>query len=214
VRQRLNHGTRRRRAVARARYTTGGRGSRSSTRSASLRLHPGPSVTKKAVAAIVRPPASPAAGCCHSGSGERVLPATAAATTARAVTIRSMVFSHVSRTRGRASIFLPAGSRSDARSRSELIGLDESELQYVRERVGCTNTISLQILDFTTGAFVHATPSAELDASPGFGSSAECPTRKRGFLGPAGQSDPTVNLSVFRRHPCGASALGSARKSG
>jgi hypothetical protein len=52
--------------------------------------------------------------------------------------------------------------------------------------VGCTNTISLQIPDFTTREFVHATPSAELDASPGFRSSAECPTRTRGFLGPAG----------------------------
>jgi hypothetical protein len=61
---------------------------------------------------------------------------------------------------------------------------------------------------------VHATPSGQLDASPGLGSSAECPTRTRGFLGPAGQSDPTVNLPVFRRHPCGASALRSACKSG
>jgi hypothetical protein len=75
------------------------------------------------------------------------------------------------------------------------------------------NTISLQLPDFTTGEFVHATPSPELDASPGLGSSAACPTRTRGFLEPAGQSDPTVNLSVFRCHPCGASALDSTCKS-
>ena len=31
-------------------------------------------------------------------------------------------------------------------------------------------------------------------------------------LGPAGQSPPTVNLSVLRRHPCGASAFGCARQ--
>jgi hypothetical protein len=35
----------------------------------------------------------------------------------------------------------------------------------------------------------------------------------RKLLEPARQSQPTVNLSVFRRHPCGASALSSACKS-
>jgi hypothetical protein len=74
-------------------------------------------------------------------------------------------------------------------------------------RVGCTNTISLQIPDFTTGEVVHATPSAELDASPRFGSSAELPDTDTWVSGPAGQSDPTVNLSVFRRHPACAAVM-------
>jgi hypothetical protein len=58
-------------------------------------------------------------------------------------------------------------------------------------RVGCTNTISLQIHGFqdsTNGEFVDATPSPELDASPGSGSSTPYLTQMRTFRGRQGRA--------------------------
>jgi hypothetical protein len=53
-----------------------------------------------------------------------------------------------------------------------------------RERVGCSNSVSGWEADLGRGS----------------------------EIGRRGQGDATVNLSVFRRHPCSASALGSACK--
>jgi hypothetical protein len=94
-----------------------------------------------------------------------------------------------------------------------VLGRDDVEKELV-DRVGCINTIFLQIHGSANGEFRYATPSLERDRLSRL---MEAPPNSHSdalVLGPAGQSDPTVNLSVFRRHPCGASACGSACKSG